>query len=201
MSSKNSYRPLLIIFAILGPIILFAFVLINPFELHDHFVEPPLLVKDFALQTTNGSTFHLSDQKGKIVLLFFGYTNCPDFCPTTLTTFKQVYEKLGEDAPRVKFVMISVDPDRDTPEKIAAYVAQFNSDFSGLSGSRKDLEPIWNQFGVLVEKQNSDSVESYLEGHTASVYVIDKQGYFIRDFPYGTSATDLVDNITQLLNQ
>lgn len=178
-----------------------AFVLFNPFEFHDHFVEPPFLVDDFTLQTINGKAFRLSEQQGKIVLFFFGYTNCPDVCPTTLVTLRQVYERLGEKATLVRFVMISVDPERDTPEKIAAYVSRFNPDFVGLSGTLTDLKPIWEHMGVFTEKENSDNRESYFESHTASVYVIDQFRYFIRTFPYGTSAKDLADELIRLLQQ
>jgi len=183
----------------LGIIILLAVGLINPFKLHDHLVEPPFLMEDFTLQAANGESFRLSDQEGKIVLLFFGYTNCADVCPTTLSTLKQVYQRLGENAQNVKFVMITVDPERDTPEKVAAYVTQFNSEFIGLSGSLADLEPIWKRLGIFVEKKNSDNVEGYLVSHTASVYVIDRSGIFIMTFPYETSALHMTNEIIQLL--
>lgn len=199
MRKKSSYNPFYIVSIALGIIFLSAVGFINPFKFHDHLVEPPLLMEDFALQTANDESFRLSDQEGKIVLLFFGYTSCPDVCPTTLSTFKQVYERLGDDAKKVRFVMISADADRDTPEKVAAYVAQFNSEFIGLSGSLADLEPIWKQLGIFVEKKDSDNVEGYFVSHTASVYVIDQNRNFIRTFPYGTSAIDMTDELIQLL--
>ena len=132
---------------------------------------------------------------------YFGYTSCPDVCPTTLAIFKQVNQRLGDDAQKVRFVMITADPDRDTPEKVTAYVAQFNSEFIGLSGNLSDLESIWKELGVFVEKQDSGSAAGYLVSHTASVFVIDQNGNLLMMLPYGTSAIDMADDLTQLLKQ
>ncbi len=177
------------------------FTLTRPYVFHAAVIDPPLPVTDFTLQTANSELFHLSDERGKIVLLFSGYTNCPDVCPTTLATFKQVYEKLGNNAQKVRFVMVTADPERDTPEKVAAYAALFNPEFIGLSGNPTDLEPIWKELGVFVEKQDSNSAVGYLVSHTASVYVIDQSGNLLMTFPYGTNAVDMADDLTQLLKQ
>ncbi len=201
MNKKLSFTPLLIATAVLGIALAASFIFRRPYVFHGTVIDPPLSVTDFTLQTANSESFHLSDAKGKIVLLFFGYTSCPDVCPTTLATFKQVHERLGDDAQKVRFVMITADPDRDTPEKVAAYVAQFNSEFIGLSGSLADLESIWKELGVFVEKQNSGSAAGYLVSHTASVYVIDQGGNLLMMLPYGTNAIDMADDLTQLLKQ
>lgn len=177
------------------------FVLTRPYEFHGAVIAPALPVTDFTLQTANGKLFRLSGEKGKIILLFFGYTNCPDVCPTTLATFKQVYEKLGNHAQKVRFVMVTADPERDTPEKVAAYAALFNPEFIGVSGSLADLQPIWKELGVFVEKQNSGSQVGYLVSHTASVYVINQNGNLLMTFPYGTNAVDMTDDLIQLLKQ
>ncbi len=201
MTKKNPYFVLFIATAVIVLTILVEFVFRRPYSFHGTTINPPLPVTDFTLQTANNEVFRLSEQKGKIILLFFGYTSCPDVCPTTLATFKQVHERLGDDAQKVRFVMITADPDRDTPEKVAAYVAQFNSEFIGLSGSLADLESIWKELGVFVEKQNSGSAAGYLVSHTASVYVIDQGGNLLMMLPYGTNAIDMADDLTQLLKQ
>lgn len=201
MQKKISYTPLYILTAVLAVALVAAFAIQRPYTFHGTLIEPPLPVTDYSLQTGNGETFRLSDQQGKIVLLFFGYTSCPDVCPITLGTFKQVYEKLGKDAGKVAFVMITADPERDTPEKVAAYAAQFNPEFIGLSGDPSDLQQIWDELGVFVEKQESDSVVGYLVSHTSSVYVIDQAGGLVMTFPYGTSAFDIADDLIQLLKQ
>ncbi len=95
--------------------------------------------------------------------------------------------------------MITADPERDTPEKVAAYASRFNSEFIGLSGSLSDLEPIWKQLGVFVEKQDSGSAAGYLVSHTSSVYVLDPNGSLLMTFPYGTTEIDMANDLSQLL--
>jgi len=192
---------LLIITAVIAFGLVIEVVFRKPYSFHGTIINPPLPVTDFALQTANNKVFRLSEQKGKIILLFFGYTSCPDVCPVTLATFKQVYDDLGEDAQQVRFVMITADPDRDTPDKVAEYAARFNSEFIGLSGDMMVLASIWKELGVFVEKQESDSAAGYLVSHTASVYVLDQQGGLFMTFPYGTNATEIADDIRQILKE
>ena len=199
MIKKNPYFVLLIATAVIGLTMLVEFVFRKPYSFHGTVINPPLPVTDFSLQTANEEVFRLSEQKGKIVLLFFGYTSCPDVCPVTLATFKQVNDNLGEDAQKVRFVMITADPDRDTPDKVAEYAARFNPEFIGLSGDMTALASIWKELGVFVEKQESGSAAGYLVSHTASVYVLNQSGSLFMTFPYGTTATEIADDIRQIL--
>lgn len=199
MIKKNPYFVLLIATAVIGLTMLVEFVFRKPYSFHGTVINPPLPVTDFSLQTANEEVFRLSEQKGKIVLLFFGYTSCPDVCPVTLATFKQVNDNLGEDAQKVRFVMITADPDRDTPDKVAEYAARFNPEFIGLSGDMTALASIWKELGVFVEKQESDSAAGYLVSHTASVFVLNQSGSLFMTFPYGTTATEIADDIRQIL--
>ncbi len=199
MIKKNPYFVLLIVTAVIGLTMLVEFVFRKPYSFHGTVINPPLPVTDFSLQTANEEVFRLSEQKGKIVLLFFGYTSCPDVCPVTLATFKQVNDNLGEDAQKVRFVMITADPDRDTPDKVAEYAARFNPEFIGLSGDMTALDSIWKELGVFVEKQESGSATGYLVSHTASVYVLNQSGSLFMTFPYGTTATEIADDIRQIL--
>ena len=199
MIKKNLYVVLFLMTAAIALTVLVEFFFRRPYSFHGTVITPPLPVTDFSLQTANNEKFRLTDQKGKIVLLFFGYTSCPDVCPVTLATFKQVYEKLGDDAQKVRFVMITADPDRDTPEIVSAYTARFNPEFIGLSGDITKLELIWKELGVFVEKQDSGSAAGYLVSHTASVYVLDQNGSLFMTFPYGTTATAMTDDIVQML--
>lgn len=201
MIKKNQYYLLFIMMAFIALGVLIEVVFRRPYSFHGMVINPPLPVTDFALQTANEEVFRLSDQQGKIVLLFFGYTSCPDVCPITLATFKQVYDGLNDDSQRVRFVMITADPDRDTPEIVSAYTARFNPEFIGLSGDMTKLEVIWKELGVFVEKQDSGSAAGYLVSHTASVYVLDQSGDLIMTFPYGTNATDMTDDILQILKE
>ena len=199
MIKKNQYYLLFIMTAVIALGVLIEVVFRRPYSFHGTTISPPLPVTDFALQTANEEVFRLSEQKGKLILLCFGYTSCPDVCPVTLATFKQVYDDLGADAQLVRFVMITADPDRDTPERVAEYAAQFNPEFIGLSGDLVVLEQIWKELGVFVEKQESNSAAGYLVSHTASVYVLDQQGGLFMTFPYGTNATEIADDIRQIL--
>ena len=201
MIKKNSYIPLYIAVAVVIIALLFGVIFRRPYEFHGTIITPPLPLSNISLQTAGGESFRLSEQKGKIVLLFFGYTNCPDVCPITLGTFKQVYERLGEDAQNVKFVMITADPERDTPDKVAAYAARFNPEFVGLGGSLQDLQSLWKELGVFVEKQESNSTAGYLVSHTASVYVLNQNGSLIMTLPYGSSAIDMANDVGELLRQ
>lgn len=201
MNKKPFYFPLYFLLAVLAVAAVAAIVFRKPYTFHGTVLTPPLPLYDFALQTANEETFGLSDAKGKIVVLFFGYTSCPDVCPITLGTFKQVQKQLGDDAKKVRFVMITTDPERDTPEKVAAYVARFSPEFVGLSGSLTDLERIWDELGVSVKKQNTGSAAGYLVSHTSSVYVLDPNGSLIMMFPYGTTAMDMAYDLMQLLKQ
>lgn len=112
-----------------------------------------------------------------------------------------MHERLGDDAQKVAFVMVTADPDRDTPEKVSEYVSRFNPEFVGLSGSRADLEALWDELGVFVEKQDTGSAAGYLVSHTSSVFVLDGNGSVLMTFPYGTTAIDMADDLTQFLKQ
>jgi protein SCO1/2 len=163
-------------------------------------LEEPVAVPDFGLTDQNGQTFRLSDQRGRVVLLFFGYTQCPDVCPTTLATWKKVHEALGSDAEQVRFAFVTVDPERDTPERLGLHVSAFNPDFVGLTGSQTDLEAAYDIFDVYFEKdESSGSALGYLVSHTATMFVIDPEGQWRLRETYGTPAEDIVHDVQQLL--
>jgi protein SCO1/2 len=163
-------------------------------------LDSPRTVTDFALTDQHGKTFRLSDQRGQVVLLFFGYTFCPDVCPMTLGTWKRVHEALGEEAERVRFVFITVDPERDTPERLREHVENFNPDFFGLTGAPDELEPVYQQFGVYYEKDTAtESAAGYLVSHTASSFVVDPDGQWRLRHSFGTSVEDIVHDVRQLL--
>ena len=163
-------------------------------------VEPPVPVPEFELVDEHGQPFRLSDQRGRVVLLFFGYTSCPDVCPTTLATWRRVHEALGEDAQQVRFVFVTVDPERDTPERLALHVDAFQPDFVGLTGPQEDLEAVYQVFDVFYEKDtSSQSALGYLVSHTATTFVVDPSGQWRLRETYGTLVEDLVYDIRQLL--
>jgi protein SCO1 len=161
--------------------------------------EPYPKATEIALTRSNGETFRLSEQKGKIVLLFFGYTSCPDVCPTTLAELNQVMGKLGDKTRQVQIVFVSVDPARDTPEKIQEYVEHFNKSFIGLSGSVEDLQSIWKNYGVFREEVKSESALGYIVNHTARTYLIDKDGNLRLSYGFQTPVDDIVGDLEILL--
>jgi protein SCO1 len=161
--------------------------------------EPYPIAPQIELTKSSGETFRLSDQKGKIVLLFFGYTSCPDVCPTTLAELNLVMDNLGNKNESVQVVFVSVDPERDTREKIQKYVEHFNPAFVGLSGSVEDLQSIWTNYGVYREKVESDSALGYTVNHTARTYLIDADGNLRLSYGFQTPVEDIVSDLKTLL--
>jgi protein SCO1/2 len=164
-------------------------------------IDPPAPAADFELLDQNGAPFRLSEQRGKVTLIFFGYTHCPDVCPVTLSEFKRVKERLGDKASQVRFVFITVDPERDTPERVAAYVANFDPSFIGLSGDRLELEPIWKAYGVYQERREVGSAAGYLVDHTARTYAIDKQGHWRLNYPFGMEVEKILADVQHLIKE
>ncbi len=163
-------------------------------------LDEPVDVPDWTLTDENGDQFRLSDQRGNVVLLFFGYTSCPDVCPTTLATWRKIHEALGDDAQRVRFVFVTVDPERDTAERLGMHVNAFNPDFIGLTGTPEELDPVYKAFDVYYEKDTSSgSALGYLVNHTATTFVLDPEGRWRLRETYGTEAQDIVHDIQQLL--
>ncbi len=163
------------------------------------FVEPFPPAADFELTNANGDTFRLSDQRDKIVLLFFGYTSCPDVCPTTLAELNLALNQIPEKTDQVRVVFVSVDPERDTPQIVQAYASRFNSSFIGLSGSLDELEKIWQEYGVFREISESESAAGVLINHTARVTLIDKNGNMRLSYGFGTPVDDIVHDLDLLL--
>jgi protein SCO1 len=164
------------------------------------YTDPYPPAPNFELALDNGGTFKLGEARGDIVLLFFGYTSCPDICPTTMAELKTALDRLGEDqAKNVKVVFVTVDPERDTPQRVQAYVNHFDKDFIGLSGSEPDLAKIWNEYGVFREIVDGTSAAGYLVNHTARVTLIDQDGYLRVSYGFDTPVENIVHDLQLLL--
>lgn len=150
--------------------------------------------RELLLNDQDGRPRSLADFKGKAVVVFFGYTHCPDVCPTTLMEIKQAMAELGEDARRVQVLFVSVDPERDTPEVLAKYVPSFDPTFIGLSGDPQAVAKAAKDFKVFYQKTPGKAPGTYTVDHTAGIYVFDPQGrlrLFARPGKPGDLAADL----------
>lgn len=162
-------------------------------------LQSPQLATDFSLTGPDNQPVSMSDFRGKVVLLYFGYTFCPDACPATMSVLKQVRQELGRRADDVQVIMITVDPERDTPEHLAGYMPGFDPTFIGLSGDLDAISAAATGYGVFFEKQEGTPATGYLVDHTASVTAIDRDGYVRLVFPFDMTAVDIAADIRRLL--
>lgn len=155
---------------------------------------------NFTLDSTLGHPVALSDFRGKPVLLYFGYTSCPDICPTTLADLRMAMQSLGNDSSKVQVLFVSVDPERDTIERLGAFLPYFDPSFVGLSGALADIESIASRFGVFFQKDVKSSATDYLIDHTSAVLLLDSEGKLRLMFPYGTTGEQIASD-TKLFMQ
>ena len=171
-----------------------------PREMHGVVLQSPQRAANFALMTSTGETMELADFRDQYVMLYFGYTFCPDVCPTTLNDLQTMAEELGDRKMRkVQVILVSVDPERDTPEQLASYLSYFNPSFLGMTGSLEDIRAVASQFGIFFERSEGNTAAGYLVDHTSAITVIDPDGYVRMVFPYGVSGEDMAADMTYLL--
>jgi len=155
--------------------------------------------KSLALTDHRGKPRRLEDWRGKAVVVFFGFTHCPDVCPTTLADMAQVMRQLGADAERVQIVFVSVDPERDTQEALAKYVPAFDPRFLGLRGTLEATRAVAKEFKVYFEKRPGKTPGEYSIDHSAQSYVIDPQGRLRLFVRHERIAEDLAPDLRALL--
>ncbi len=154
--------------------------------------------KELALTDHNGKPRTLADFHGKVVVMFFGFTHCPDVCPTTLAELALVAKELGKDADRMQVLFVTVDPERDTPELLQRYVPAFNPAFLGLYGDAEATARTAKEFKIFFQKQPLPG-GSYSVDHSAGTFILDSQGRLRLLAQYGLPATDLLHDIRILL--
>jgi cytochrome oxidase Cu insertion factor (SCO1/SenC/PrrC family) len=137
---------------------------------------PIKLGGDFELTSHKGEAFQLSEIKGKVGIIFFGFTHCPDVCPNTLLEIQRLIVALEDQAEHIRVLFISVDPKRDTPEILDSYVTYFNKNITGLTGSEEDIAKVLKQFNASVKFSGDTSSGTYNVEHTANLFLINKQG-------------------------
>lgn len=174
----------------------------RPYEFKGTTYVDPAAAPDFELARADGGRLRLGDLRGQVVLMFFGFTSCPDVCPTTLAEAKQILESLGDRANQVAFLFITVDPERDTPEVLGDYVSAFHPAIVGLTGDAEELAAVWKAYGIFVQREAlGDSAESYTVTHTARVFAVDTEGNLRASYTFGTPYEDILQDVEYLIGQ
>lgn len=155
---------------------------------------------DFALTDHNGKPRHLADFKGQAVVMFFGYTQCPDVCPSNMGVLADVMKQLGTDASRVQVLFVTIDPERDTRDLLAQYVPAFHPSFLGLSGDAAATMTVAKSFKAFYQKQAGTTTESYTMDHSAGSYVFDPSSRLRLYIRHGAGAQSIAQDIKALLN-
>jgi protein SCO1/2 len=155
---------------------------------------------DFSLTGHDGEPWSSEQARGQVVVLAFGYTFCPDICPTALATVAAAMTALGEDAERVQPVFVSLDPQRDTPERLRGYVEWFHPRMIGLTGTADELERVADRYRARYRFIREADADYYTLDHSASLYVLDLQGRLARMLPHGLPPSVLVGAIEQVLD-
>ena len=157
--------------------------------------------KDFALNDHNGQPKSLKDFAGKVVVMFFGYTQCPDVCPTTMAELAEIKKLLGADGSKLQGLFVTIDPERDTPEVLKAYMGNFDPSFLALVPTPTQLAALAKDYKIYYKKVEGKTDTSYTMDHSAGSYVYDTQGKLRLFTRYGTGPKPLTDDIKMLLKQ
>ena len=168
---------------------------------------------DFTLQSSRGGEGHLSDYRDQVVLLFFGFTSCPDICPANLAHLQALTRALGDDAARTQVVLVTVDPETDTPERLNEYLGRFNESYVGFTGTRAQTDQVAELFKVkhsrthdheVTMKHNREKAfeeSGFLYAHSQQIYLIDKQGRTRALYYTGTPTDEMVEGVRTLLKE
>ena len=212
-SKQRSKKQNLIFYTILGIIAfigggLIGFLLLRvistgsvraPHEFHGFILETPEVLGEFTLNDPAGNAVNLSDFRGQVTLVYYGYRHCPDVCPATLSELMNMMEVLGPKSDQVQVIMVSVDPERDTPEKLGQYVSYFHPDFIGLTGTPDQLTAATVPYGIFYEKHEGSEASGYLIDHSAGVLLFDREGYLKEMFPFGIQGENIATDVEYFL--
>jgi len=203
----NKIRPILLLLfglvvglgLVFGAVILQARLFPPPHQWQGLYLDEPRVAFDFQLQGAGNAPVKLSDFRGKVVVLFFGYRSCPDVCPLTLANLERALTTLGPAAADVQVIMVSVDPERDTPEAVAAYAQAFSPQFVGVTGSLAQLTEVAEAYNIYFMKEETPSAAGYLVTHSSTLTVIDQSGKIRLVWPFGVESSAIAADLNVLL--
>lgn len=161
--------------------------------------EPPRAAPELSLDASRGGQLLLASYRGKVILMGFGFTSCPEVCPTTLATLAQARKRLGAQGEQVQVVYVTVDPERDSADRMRAYLGGFDPSFVGGTGTPAQLAAVQKSYGVMAERKPFGN--SYTVAHSSSVYLIDQKGLLRGMMPYGRLPDDYVHDVRALLSE
>lgn len=196
----NRQAMFFLVLVILFIAILFGYQSLLPPQMNGSAIEPPVAVDNFTLRSGSGEVT-LSQFRGKYIILYFGYTSCPDVCPTTLSGLREALSRLGDKAEQFQVIFVSVDPGRDSPEYASTYASRFNPSFLGLTGSQEEIDIVTKQFGIFYQLNPPDESGFYTVDHTASALVLDRNGNLTLTWPYGLQPDQLEEDMRTLLKK
>lgn len=164
--------------------------------------DPPRPAPDFVLPASTGAEFKLDSLRGRLVVLGFGFTHCPDVCPVTLSILAQMRKQLGALADEVQVVYITVDPERDSVARLREYLALFDKTFIGVTGTAEQLSAVREAYGIMASRAENKDVEGgYVVHHSSYIYLIDRAGLLRALVPFGKTATDIAHDVRILLQE
>ncbi|MHA4866666.1 SCO family protein [Duganella sp. PWIR1] len=161
--------------------------------------DPPRVAPDFTVKGSDGKPLKLSQYRGKLVLLEFGYTSCVDVCPVSLTMLANARKQLGALADQLQIIYVTVDPERDTEERMRNYLRAFDPSFIGATGTPQQMAKVRQDYGITATKKPIEGSKDYIVGHSSYLYFVDRKGNLRALLPYGRSADDVVHDVKLLL--
>ena len=197
MDRRNILFAALLVLILLG-VAVFEYTM--PPQLKGVVIDPPKAMPNFTLHSQNGLV-SLSDFRGKVTVLFFGFTNCTDICPATMAKLSEALGKLGDKASDVRVVFISVDYKRDTPQIVGAYAAKFRPDFVGLTGSQTEIDTVTRDYGVYYKLGEPDANGNYDVEHTSLVMALDRQGQLEMTWSADQQPDEILSDLTVLVRK
>jgi protein SCO1/2 len=185
----------------LGLLFLWIRPFLGPTEWHGMEIQSNQPVTNFTLSGPGEQPVSLIDFRGKVVMLYFGYTFCPDVCPATMVELRDAMDILGDRREDVQVLMITVDPERDTAEVLEQYLTHFDESFIGLTGTPDELIAVTAPMGIFFERHEGSAASGYLVDHTATVAVLDKDGKLRLIYPFGITGEEMAADLKYLVRE